>query len=142
LVNAPEDALTKIFDTVGGNPLALKLVVGQLHIHTLDTILDTLTRIQTTKTEALYTYIYRYAWDNLDDLTRRVFLAMPLVADHVDCLARLIEKTGFDKVTLCDALDRLVALNLVDSKGDLQQRCYTIHNLTRTFLEEQIATWS
>ena len=37
-----------------------------------------------------------------------------------------------------DALSRLVQLNLVDSRGDLKTRRYTIHNLTATFLQEQV----
>jgi hypothetical protein len=35
----------------------------------------------------------------------------------------------------------LVRLNLVDVRGDLQQRRYSIHNLTRTFLHEQVLRW-
>jgi len=44
---------------------------------------------------------------------------------------------------LRQALDKLVTLNLVDSRGDdLNQRRYTIHSLTRTFLHEQVVQWS
>jgi hypothetical protein len=34
-----------------------------------------------------------------------------------------------------------VQLNLVDSRGDLKTRRYTIHNLTATFLQEQVVRW-
>jgi hypothetical protein len=34
-----------------------------------------------------------------------------------------------------------VALNLVNSLGDLTERRFAIHNLTRTFLQEQVARW-
>jgi len=40
-----------------------------------------------------------------------------------------------------DALIRLVQLNLVDSRGDLLTRRYTIHYLTATFLQEQVVRW-
>ena len=40
-----------------------------------------------------------------------------------------------------DALHRLYTLNLVTSSGDLNQRRYAIHSLTRTFLQEQVARW-
>jgi hypothetical protein len=36
---------------------------------------------------------------------------------------------------------RLVGLNLVDSVGGLTERRFTIHNLTRSFLQEQVLRW-
>ena len=39
------------------------------------------------------------------------------------------------------ALNQLVTLKLVDARGGLNDRRYSIHNLTRTFLEEQVAQW-
>ena len=38
-------------------------------------------------------------------------------------------------------LDDLVKVNLVDARGDLYQRRYSIHALTRTFLHEQVLRW-
>ncbi len=66
---------------------------------------------------------------------------MPLVTEQGGDLTYLAALTGLDTAHLSDALDRLVGLNLVDSKGDLNERRYTIHNLTRTFLQEQVAKW-
>ena len=141
LENATDDDLRQIYETVGGNPLALRLVVGQTHIHALNVILNDLTAAQGQKAEQLYTFIYRRAWDSFDELTRRVFLAMPLVSDRGGDQAYLANLTALDLANVGDALERLVALNLVDSKGDLHNRRYTIHNLTRTFLQEQVARW-
>jgi DNA-binding MarR family transcriptional regulator len=70
-----------------------------------------------------------------------VFLAMPLVTDLMGDQAYLADLTRLDLAEVGDALDRLVALNLVDSRGDLNERRYAIHNLTRTFLQEQVAKW-
>ena len=39
------------------------------------------------------------------------------------------------------ALDLLVRLNLVESRGGLNERRYTIHSLTATFLLEQVLRW-
>ncbi len=141
LEEASDDDLGKIFEVVGGNPLALRLVVGQTHVHTLNEILADLAGAQGQKVEMLYTFIYRRAWDNLDELARQVFLAMPLVANQGGSLEYLADLSDLDPAKLRDVLDRLVTLNLVDSKGDLTKRRYTIHNLTRTFLQEQVAKW-
>ncbi|MCQ3976646.1 MAG: hypothetical protein DPW09_24705 [Anaerolineae bacterium] len=141
LEKADDDSLRRIVEMVGGNPLALRLVVGQTHVHPLHVILDDLTTARGQKAEKLFTFIYRRAWDHLDELTRQVFLAMPLVADHGGSLAYLADLTELASDHVRDALDHLVALNLVDSKGDLTERRYIVHNLTRTFLQEQVALW-
>jgi DNA-binding MarR family transcriptional regulator len=66
---------------------------------------------------------------------------MPLVADSGGSLAYLVDVSGLDPATVSDALDRLVTLNLVDSQGNLSERRYSIHGLTRTFLQEQVGKW-
>jgi hypothetical protein len=141
LEKADDNTLRRIVEIVGGNPLALRLVVGQTHVHPLHVILDDLTAARGEKPEKLFTFIYRRVWDHLDELTRQVFLAMPLVADHGGSLAYLADLTELASDHVRDSLDHLVALNLVDSKGDLTERQYTVHNLTRTFLQEQVALW-
>lgn len=141
LVAASDATLQPIYATVGGNPLALRLVVGQVHIHPLPMILDDLAAAQGESVEALYTYIYRHAWDSLDDLCRRVLLAMPLVSERGGSLELLAEISQLRPNELRRALAELVNLNLLDSCGDLQQRCYSIHNLTRSFLLEQVVRW-
>ena len=46
---ADDDELAPIFASVGGNPLALRLVVGQLHVHTLSAILQDLASVNSRK---------------------------------------------------------------------------------------------
>ncbi|NOX63908.1 MAG: hypothetical protein GXP42_18485 [Chloroflexi bacterium] len=138
---ATEDALTPIYETVGGNPLALRLVVGQLRIHSLPRVLQSLRSAQGASVEALYTYIYRQAWDDLSELERRVFLLMPFSpasGSHFEHLAFVSE---LPHSALQDALDTLVNLNLIDRRGGLEEARYSIHSLTRTFLLEQVVKW-
>lgn len=142
LPQAGDEQLKGIFQAVGGNPLAIRLVVGQTHVYPLETILNDLTAAQGQTIEYLYTFIYRRAWDKLDELTRRVFLAMPLVAEGEGDLVHISEISGIEAANLRDALERLVTLNLVDRKGEMAAPYYSIHNLTRTFLQEQVLRWS
>lgn len=66
LLRAATDAqLQPIYEVVGGNPLALKLVVGQLRYLPLAQVLHNLQAAQGKKSEALYTYIYWQAWQLL-----------------------------------------------------------------------------
>ncbi|MEZ4861698.1 MAG: NB-ARC domain-containing protein [Caldilineaceae bacterium] len=141
ILAASDEALRPILATVGGNPLALRLVVGQTHTHGLNTILADLTAARGGKAENLYHFIYRRAWEHLGETERKVLLAMPLVAEEGGDLAYLQATSQIPPENLGIALDHLVALNLVDSIGGLHERRYSIHNLTRTFLHEQVIRW-
>jgi hypothetical protein len=141
LAASADDVLRPIYQTVGGNPLALRLVVGQIHIHTLESILHDLRSARGQPVEQLYTFIYRQFWDNLDSLSRQVLLVMPLANPQGDDLEYIAEVGDIAVGDLRQALNKLVTLNLVDARGGLNDRRYSIHSLTRTFLQEQIARW-
>lgn len=141
LSQAADDELSPIIESVGGNPLAIRLIIGQTHVHSLNTVLDNLKQAHGTKAEDLYTYIYREAWEQLDELPRQVLLAMPLVTSYGATLTQLVETSSIAQPQLIDALELLVRLSLVDSSGSLQDNRYTIHSLTRTFLHEQVLQW-
>ncbi len=138
---ASDAELHPLYETVGGNPLALRLVVGQLHVHSLAGILADLAAARGQPIENLYTYIYWAAWNRLGELPRRALLAMPLVTERGGSLDFVAQVSGLDAGSLANALAELAALNLVDSRGDLHQRRFTIHALTRSFLLEQVARW-
>jgi len=141
LATAPDHALLPIYATVGGNPLALRLVVGQTHIYPLASILDHLRKAQGQTAENLYTYIYQRAWDGLDVTSQDVLLVMPLVNPYGDDIETIAEVGGLETDVVWNALNHLVTLNLVDVRGDHQERRYSIHGLTRTFLHEQVLQW-
>lgn len=140
LASAPDDDLVPIYETVGGNPLALRLVVGQTHVHSLDYVLNRLRGAQGQSALNLYTYVYRRAWDSLGENERRVLLAMPLMKEQGGGLENVAAVSGLPLDVVGDALATLVTMNLVDARGGFGQRRYTIHSLTRTFLHE-IAHW-
>ena len=141
LREASELELKQIFETVGGNPLAVRLVTGQAHIFPLNVILADLTKARGQKAENLYTHIYQQAWDRLAEPTREVFLILPLVAPGQGTLDHLAEVSQMAEGVLHDALNELVTLNLVDSKAGNGQPHYSIHGLTRTFLQKQVLKW-
>ena len=130
--------------TVGGNPLALRLVVGQLHAHPLGQVLDDLHHARGQHATDIYAYIYRQAGRSWTRPSARVLLLMPLVVDaggDFDYLVEMGVLGGLSPAEIGDGLEQLVSRNLVDSRGDLQQRRYSIHGLTRTFLQQEILGW-
>ncbi len=142
LAAASDIDLHPIYQTVGGNPLALRLLVGQVHVRSLAGILEDLAAARGAPAESLYGYVYRAAWSRLDETCRRALLAMPLVRQQGGSLSQIAAISGMAAGELSDALAELVTLNLVDTRPSLlEERRYSIHALTRTFLLEQVARW-
>ena len=133
------EAQQQIYEVVGGNPLALKLVMGQLHILPLQTVLQNLKEAQGHKTEALYNYIYWQVWHALSKVGQQTLLAMPLAnGGDLDQLAAI---TQLSSPHLMEAIEYLITLSLVDVQGDLISKTYHIHRLTETFLLREVAKW-
>jgi tetratricopeptide (TPR) repeat protein len=138
LQQAHNHSLRKIYETVGGNPLAIRLVLGQTQTFTLNTILNGLRKNRSQKVEALYDFIYYRTWEILDEATRHLFLTMLLTLDKGGSFEEIVELSELDEVTIYSSLTQLVALNLVNSSGDHNQRSYNLHNLTRSYLHTKI----
>lgn len=136
---APDEQLDRIWQQVGGNPLALRLVAGQLHVHPLPDVLAHLT--QGRQMHQFFDYIYRQAWASLDDLAQRVLIAMSLLPPHGGDVAQIAAITELSPGSIRDALETLIQVNLVDVRVGPEGARYTIHSLTRAFLHH-IAAWS
>lgn len=139
VINAPDTTLQDIYEVVGGNPLALKLVVGQISVLSLSQVLESLKKAQGQKIEDLYTYIYWQAWHILDAVSQRTFLMMPLAQDGTVELLLTLTQLSSDELT--HALQQLAELSLVQVGGTLEERRYTIHRLTETFLLNEAIPW-
>ena len=141
LAESTDDEIRPIYGLVGGNPLALRLVVGQNHIHPLDKILEDLTTVHTEASQNLYTYIYKQAWDGLDSHSQQILKIMPLGNPHGDDIDFLAEVSGLSVGDIRMGLNHLARLNLVDARGGMNERRYSIHGLTRSFLHDHVLNW-
>ncbi len=73
LLAASDAELRPIYERVGGNPLALRLVVGQVHVHALDTVLeDLLTTRGARSREPVHLYLPAGVGDAGRELPQRV----------------------------------------------------------------------
>ena len=139
LAAASDEQLCSIYATVGGNPLALKLVLGQLQFLPLDPILTSLRTADSEHSEQLYTYIYWQAWQMLDATSRHLLLCLPVVPNAT--FAQLQNVSGLDGDALQPAIMRLRDLSLVEIGGDLTETRYRLHRLTETFLMHEVVKW-
>lgn len=141
LLEAAPAQLAGVYEVVGGNPLALKLVVGQICALPLSQVLANLKQAQGQKVDQLYTFIYWQTWQTLASESRQALLAMPLVSRQGGTFAHLAAVSELGEAELSQALDELVALSLVEVGGEIERRRYRIHRLTETFLLTEVTKW-
>ena len=139
LNGASRTQLARICEVVGGNPLALKLVLGQVRVRSLAQVLDNLRAARGKRIDQLYFYIYWQAWAMLDETARQLFLAMPAVNDGT--FDELLLASALDADDVQEALTRLMDLSLVQMGGDLNEPRYRLHRLTETFLMNEVLKW-
>jgi hypothetical protein len=141
VATAPEDLLLRVHEAAGGNPLALKLLVGQMHTLSLSRIVDDLRQARGRKVEELYRFIYWRSWQLLSDQARQVLAIMPLVAESGGGLAQIAAVSEVEEEQLAAPLEQLVSLCLVNVMGTVEARRYGIHRLTETFLLKEVLKW-
>jgi DNA polymerase III delta prime subunit len=137
LADAPDAELAQIYAITGGNPLATKLLVGQVHTLSLPVALARFNAATSKPVEELLAFIYAHAWQALDRDSRHVLQAMLLVTKEGGRLEQIAAAAEFDQDHTATCLQRLAALSLVNVGGDLRERRYALHQLTQTFLVQR-----
>jgi hypothetical protein len=136
LGNAPESELEPIYTVTGGNPLAIKLIVGQIHSLSFSVVLSRFGAVKGKPVEELLDFLYFAAWQALDANHRRILQAMLLVADEgrLEQIAAAAELSE-DEAAAC--LHRLTGLSLVNVSGGLHEKRYSLHQLAQAFIVRQ-----
>ncbi len=136
VAEASDDALRPILAVTGGNPLAIKLVVGQLVSLPLSRILAALEAAHP-GADPFYQYLYRVSWDLVSTpaqhLLRRMAEMQACEASWED-LAALSGLRGDD---LNRAIEELATHSLMQTAGF--EKTYSLHPLTRHFALSQAA---
>ena len=140
LASASEKELEQIYAVVGGNPLALKLVIGQLKFYSLHQVLKRFARSPKQAThEGIFDYIYQEIWDDLEDKSKTTLLALTQAGESGFTFDHLVEISGLSEAHLGNSLEKLILLSLVDLSGTLVERRYRLHRLTEVFLLRSFA---
>lgn len=138
----PASQLHRIYDVIGGNPLAAKLVVGQAHFFSLDKLLDELLEARGKSADDLYQYIYWASWHALSPDAQQLLQTMPLVGPAGGEFDQLAAASQLSEEATRSALRELLRSSLVNTVGNLQQQRYSIHRLTETFLMHEVLKWA
>ncbi len=128
---APSDEwLARVYDLVGGNPLALKLVAGQAVSLPLEHIVENLRTARGAPAETLWHSIYQRSWDLLSDAARQTIVALLTFSPRGATYDELGIATALPAAQQEAALQQLIAHSLVFFDGAR----YTMHRLTHTCL--------
>lgn len=134
--------IERIYNVVGGNPLALKLVLGQIGLAPLSLVLEHLQAAKGRQIGDLYTYIYQQSWAVLSVAARQVLLSMALVSDRGMKFEHLQQLSELDAGELVRVLQELSMCSLVLVGGSAEDPQYALHQLTETFVLTEMAQWS
>jgi hypothetical protein len=137
LASAPKKELESIYRVTGGNPLAIKLIIGQIHSLSLSVVLSRFSTAKSKPVEELLAFLYQAAWQALDENCRRVLRAILLVPEEGGRLEQIAAAAELNEDEAVACLHRLIVLSLVNVSGSLHERRYSLHQLTRSFVAQQ-----
>jgi hypothetical protein len=137
VVEANDDALYRILAVTGGNPLAIKLVVGQLVSLPLDHVLAALETAQP-GTDSFYQYLYRVSWDLISALAQHLLLRMARLPASGGTWDDLSASSGLSGNDLASAIEELTTHSLLQAIG-FEEKTYSLHPLTYHFAVSQAA---
>lgn len=136
IVRAEDATLLRIYEVTGGNPLAIKLVLGQTVSLTLDRVLANLRQAKRGH-DQFYLFIYWNSWNLLSDEARLLLLHMPLLPARGGTWEDLAAASGLEDEALERAIKELVDTSLLTA-GGLEEKVYTIHRLTHHFVLSEL----
>jgi predicted DNA-binding protein (UPF0251 family) len=123
-----------IYERTGGNPLAIKLVVGMLKGAPPAAAIANLQTSRTQGIQKMYRRIYRQAWRYLSEPARRLLSVMPLVSENAATAVYIQNLCGLAGDQFWPAVEELRQRSLIEVRGSLHEPLYGIHRLTATFL--------
>lgn len=139
LASANEEDVLTIYNVVGGNPLALKLIIGQLRLYSLSSVISRFSaKKSTTSNEGIFDYIFREIWESLDDNSKTVLISLTQAGESGFTIEHLVAISQLDESVVYSCLTGLVLSSLVDITGNLLERRYRLHRLTELFLLRMI----
>ena len=131
---------TQIYDVVGGNPLALQLVISLLRYYPLGEILPAIEQGSNDAVLGIYRRIYERLWVKLSGDSKKILMlfAMSEVNTAVDG-EFLQAGVKLEDTSFWNAVRELRYNSLLNYHGASAERTYTIHRITETFVLRDVA---
>lgn len=146
--NAPlsSETFSRLYEWVGGVPLALKLVGAQLAYFPVEDVEasfhsahNTFNSHKGSRTEALFSHIYRQTWTALSREAQKLLFSIQFCSSDGETKDWLMKMSGLDPLNFENALRELRNFSLLEIGGKIENPVYRIHRLTQRFLMTDIA---
>lgn len=136
-----EPDLGELFKTVGGLPLALKLIAAQMQLNPVSEIINEFKKAERGK-ESIYRFLYWKIWNSLSDSSRRLLFTF-LTADPEGEDSKFLGiLSGLAPHAFARSFIELDEFSLVETNWIHETPKYRIHRLTSTFLQTDVLkTW-
>jgi len=137
---AGDKVLKRIHEVTGGAPLAMKLVVGQLYWVSIDEVLQILIDAKFEEQDSdFYRFVFKHSWALLALPAQKILVSMATFSIKMGGTRTAIQQVSrVEEMAFMPALKLLVFMSLVDPSQSLQEKRYTIHQLTRYFILSDI----
>jgi len=144
---ASTEELKEIANAVGGSPLALKLVVGQLGYMPLEAVLKLIKKAELVPRHyadeyvSFYRNIFFPSWKLLSDNARQVLVSMThLSPDIGGTLEAISFISGFPETEVIHCINELWTLSFIEvgESSSLKEVIYYLHPLTQYFVLSDI----
>lgn len=138
--DAGDRTLKRIHDATGGAPLAMKLVIGQMYWMSMDEVLQILADAKFEEQDRdFYRFVFKHSWDLLTLTAQKVLVSMSAFSVDIGGARQAIQQVSrVQENEFMPALKHLIFMSLVDPSQNLQERRYTIHQLTHYFILSDI----
>jgi len=132
-----EKDVEDLIETVGGLPLALKLIAAQIHLYP---IAEIITEFKQAKNgvESIYRFLYWKIWNSLSESSRKLlftFLTLNPEGEDSEFIALM---SDLAPGTFASSLNDLDNFSLIETNMFVSVPKFRIHRLTVTFLQTDI----
>jgi hypothetical protein len=134
--------LESIYATVGGLPLALKLLAGEMRYFPLTTILKDFTQPHRASAARFYQYIYRRIWQQLTPPACILLVAMVDISPEGEDAEWLQGMSGLTNGDFQEALSELIDHSLIEISGPAAHPLYRLHRITASLLRTDFQSTS
>jgi len=142
LLQAELSDLEAIRQACGGQPLAMRLVVGQLLRDDIDEVLANLRQPRKgIDSYEMYTFIYRYSWQKLSVVAKRLLVSLTVLEPPKSMSPQILRdmmQTKLSAEQFNDGMAELIAMSLVETKPIGLRKQYALHPLTYNFIRSEI----
>lgn len=130
-----ERLVDAVFETVGGHPLAVKLIARMLDALPLPAILSDFKKGHSLSRNDVYGPIFERAWQIISAESRHVLEVIGASGDQSIDPEAIITRTSLSEDAVWAAIRELTHRSLIEPRGTLTHKRYGSHRLTQRFLE-------